>query len=112
MQNVFAEAQDWSSRRFINSSSIMGLAEVRKSPYPSHIHATDSLGGPGTIRSSKTKKELCSACQQPIIDRYIMRVMDNSWHEGCLTCSVCHIHLSHTCYSRDRKLYCKADYDK
>ncbi|KAF8796682.1 LIM homeobox transcription factor 1-beta like protein [Argiope bruennichi] len=72
---------------------------------------TTNNGGPGTIRS-KTKKELCSACQQPIIDRYIMRVMDNSWHEGCLTCSVCHIHLSHTCYSRDRKLYCKADYDK
>ncbi|GIY33193.1 hypothetical protein CEXT_12291 [Caerostris extrusa] len=36
----------------------------------------------GTIRSSKTKKELCSACQQPIIDRYIMRVMDNSLARG------------------------------
>ncbi|XP_042894962.2 LIM homeobox transcription factor 1-beta isoform X1 [Parasteatoda tepidariorum] len=73
---------------------------------------TTNNGGAGTIRGGKMKKELCTACQQPIIDRYIMRVMDNYWHEGCLTCSVCHIHLSHTCYSRDRKLYCKADYDK
>ncbi|XP_076329962.1 LIM homeobox transcription factor 1-beta-like [Tachypleus tridentatus] len=57
-------------------------------------------------------KEHCAACNQPIIDRYIMRVMENSWHESCLLCSVCHSHLTQTCYSRDRKLYCKADYDK
>lgn len=56
--------------------------------------------------------EVCTGCQQAIADRYIMRVMDHSWHESCLQCSVCRIILTQTCYSRDCKLYCKADYDK
>ncbi|KAI1289147.1 LIM homeobox transcription factor 1-beta.1 [Halotydeus destructor] len=57
-------------------------------------------------------KEVCTGCGRAIEDRYIMRVMDRSWHEGCLQCSVCRIILTTTCYSRDCKLYCKADYDK
>ncbi|KAL1426662.1 hypothetical protein MTO96_018133 [Rhipicephalus appendiculatus] len=38
--------------------------------------------------------------------------MEHSWHEACLQCSVCHAPLEQSCYSRDRKLFCKADYDK
>ncbi|XP_022238737.1 LIM homeobox transcription factor 1-beta-like [Limulus polyphemus] len=71
-----------------------------------------ATGDTSAVRKSTGRKEHCTACRQPIVDRYIMRVMDNSWHEGCLLCSVCHNHLTKTCYSRDRKLYCKADYDK
>ncbi|XP_077562573.1 LIM homeobox transcription factor 1-beta-like [Haemaphysalis longicornis] len=55
---------------------------------------------------------LCAGCGLPIVDRYILRVMDHSWHEACLQCSVCHAPLEQSCYSRDRKLFCKADYDK
>uniref|UniRef100_T1IJ58 Uncharacterized protein n=1 Tax=Strigamia maritima TaxID=126957 RepID=T1IJ58_STRMM len=56
-------------------------------------------------------REVCAGCQQPIADRYILRVMDDSWHEGCLQCCVCHAHLAHSCYAREHKLYCKTDYD-
>lgn len=56
--------------------------------------------------------ELCFGCQTAIEDRYIMRVMDNSWHEKCLTCTECDTILTQTCYSRDCKLYCKSDYEK
>ncbi|XP_054158074.1 LIM homeobox transcription factor 1-beta-like isoform X2 [Oppia nitens] len=55
---------------------------------------------------------MCCGCHHPIADRYIMRVMDHSWHETCLQCAVCQILLTQTCYIRDRKLYCKSDYDK
>ncbi|KPP71851.1 hypothetical protein Z043_109197 [Scleropages formosus] len=39
-----------------------------------------------------------------------MRVNESSWHEECLQCAVCRQPLSTSCYLRDRKLYCKHDY--
>ncbi|KAL8608142.1 hypothetical protein ACOMHN_016597 [Nucella lapillus] len=57
-------------------------------------------------------KEVCAGCHCPIEDRYLLRVMDNSWHETCLQCAMCHQPLVGSCFARDRQLYCKADYDK
>lgn len=54
----------------------------------------------------------CAYCCQPICDRYIMRVVDNSFHEGCLKCTACSLHLVHSCYARDGKLYCRIDYER
>jgi LIM homeobox transcription factor 1 len=56
--------------------------------------------------------EVCEGCGQKIHDRYLMRVADTSWHEHCLSCSVCGTLLSHSCYCRNSKLYCKPDYDR
>ncbi|XP_059619181.1 LIM homeobox transcription factor 1-beta [Phlebotomus argentipes] len=56
--------------------------------------------------------EICEGCGQKIHDRYLMRVADASWHEHCLACCVCGVPLNHSCYSRNTKLYCKADYDR
>jgi LIM homeobox transcription factor 1 len=55
---------------------------------------------------------MCEGCGQKIHDRYLMRVADASWHEHCLTCSICGVQLAHSCYTRNTKLYCKADYDR
>ncbi|KAJ3605168.1 hypothetical protein NHX12_027218 [Muraenolepis orangiensis] len=41
-----------------------------------------------------------------------MRVDGASWHERCLQCAACRQPLNHTCYFRDTKLYCKADYQQ
>nr|XP_046224294.1 LIM/homeobox protein LMX-1.2-like isoform X2 [Oncorhynchus gorbuscha] len=41
-----------------------------------------------------------------------MRVNESSWHEECLQCAVCQQPLTTTCYFRDRKLYCKIDYQQ
>ncbi|ALC44318.1 CG4328 [Drosophila busckii] len=54
----------------------------------------------------------CTYCCQPICDRYIMRVVDNSFHEGCLKCYICNIILVRSCYARDGKLYCRIDYER
>ncbi|XP_048114514.1 LIM homeobox transcription factor 1, beta a isoform X2 [Alosa alosa] len=55
---------------------------------------------------------ICEGCQRPISDRFLMRVNDSSWHEDCLQCAVCQQPLTTTCYYRDRKLYCKLDYQQ
>ncbi len=58
------------------------------------------------------QKEICTGCHQPIEDRFLLKVMDNSWHEQCLQCNVCQEPLTHSCYVKDRKLFCRRDYDK
>lgn len=55
---------------------------------------------------------VCGVCGRPICDRYIMRVVDVSYHERCLLCCVCGSRLAHTCFTRDSKLYCRLDYDR
>lgn len=54
----------------------------------------------------------CGYCCQPICDRYIMRVVDTSYHETCLKCTICSMHLVHSCFMRDGKLYCRLDYER
>ncbi|KAG5834995.1 hypothetical protein ANANG_G00267420 [Anguilla anguilla] len=55
---------------------------------------------------------VCEGCQRPISDRFLMRVNESSWHEECLQCAACQQLLTTSCYFRDRKLYCKPDYQQ
>ncbi|XP_072538177.1 LIM homeobox transcription factor 1, beta b isoform X1 [Salminus brasiliensis] len=55
---------------------------------------------------------VCEGCQRPISDRFLMRVNEASWHEECLQCAVCQQPLTTSCYLRERKLYCKHDYQQ
>ncbi|XP_065225444.1 LIM homeobox transcription factor 1-beta isoform X2 [Planococcus citri] len=54
----------------------------------------------------------CNSCSNEISDRYIMQIANECYHEMCLICCICGIHLAQTCFTRDRKLYCKFDYDR
>ncbi|XP_076091072.1 LIM/homeobox protein LMX-1.2-like isoform X1 [Mytilus galloprovincialis] len=57
-------------------------------------------------------KEICPGCQHPIEDRFLMKLMDCYWHEQCVRCCMCQMALTNSCFSRNRKLYCKVDYQK
>ncbi|CAB0011738.1 unnamed protein product [Nesidiocoris tenuis] len=61
--------------------------------------------GPGDIL-------ICRGCNSTICDRYIMRVGDGSYHERCLMCCICRTSLSHTCFARDSKIFCRLDYER
>ncbi|KAK9392335.1 LIM/homeobox protein LMX-1.2 [Crotalus adamanteus] len=71
-------------------------------------------GYPGreSTRSDCQHQAVCEGCQRPISDRFLMRVNESSWHEECLQCAVCQQALTTSCYFRDRKLYCKQDYQQ
>ncbi|XP_038640525.1 LIM homeobox transcription factor 1-alpha [Scyliorhinus canicula] len=62
--------------------------------------------------SEQEPEQMCAGCKVTITDRYLLRVNERSWHEACLKCTKCLQPLSGTCYCRDRKLYCKPDYEK
>jgi len=66
----------------------------------------------GLGMGAHTQMSQCAHCCQPICDRYIMRVVENSFHEGCLKCTACSLHLVHSCYAREGKLYCRIDYER
>ncbi|XP_034058624.1 LIM homeobox transcription factor 1-beta-like [Gymnodraco acuticeps] len=58
------------------------------------------------------QQAVCEGCSRIISDRFLMRVNDTSWHERCLQCAACQQPLTNTCYSRDTRLYCRADYQQ
>ncbi|XP_070780697.1 LIM homeobox transcription factor 1-beta-like [Enoplosus armatus] len=64
------------------------------------------------VGGDSPRRAMCEGCTRIISDRFLMRVNDASWHEGCLQCAACQQPLTATCYSRDTKLYCKVDYQQ
>ncbi|XP_014798852.1 PREDICTED: LIM homeobox transcription factor 1-alpha-like [Calidris pugnax] len=58
-----------------------------------------------------TPKSVCEGCQRVISDRFLLRLNDSLWHEQCVQCVSCKEPLQTTCFYRDKKLYCKLDYE-
>ncbi|XP_055377067.1 LIM homeobox transcription factor 1-beta [Condylostylus longicornis] len=86
-----------------NSNGSNGLNENGCNQQIQH-HRPSSISIGSTIQ--------CGFCLQLIQDRYILRIMDMSYHENCLKCSICSMHLVHSCFTRDGKFYCRLDYER
>ncbi|NXX54869.1 LHX3 protein, partial [Scopus umbretta] len=55
---------------------------------------------------------LCAGCNQHILDKFILKVLDRHWHSKCLKCSDCQTQLAEKCFSRGDGVYCKEDFFK
>ncbi|XP_020915885.1 LIM homeobox transcription factor 1-beta isoform X3 [Exaiptasia diaphana] len=66
----------------------------------------------GSKATCNGRMNICTGCNEPIEDRFLMKVVDEAWHESCLQCCICRTPLSRSCFSKDRKLYCRSDYEK
>ncbi|CAB3374283.1 Hypothetical predicted protein [Cloeon dipterum] len=53
---------------------------------------------------------LCAACDKPILDKFLLNVLDRAWHDECVQCYDCHAHLTDKCFSREGKLFCRTDF--
>ncbi|XP_012272384.1 LIM homeobox transcription factor 1-beta-like [Orussus abietinus] len=88
------------------------LPTGRTLPFPPTVNNNN----PDLSISVKTESGLleviCARCGLSITGRYVMRVADRNYHEDCLSCTVCAMPLSHSCFIRDHKLYCRADYER
>ena len=49
----------------------------------------------------------CAGCKRPILDRFLLNVLDRAWHVKCVQCCECKCNLTEKCFSREGKLYCK-----
>ncbi|EFN83212.1 LIM homeobox transcription factor 1-beta isoform X1 [Harpegnathos saltator] len=83
-------------------------------PIPFRLTADNNNAEPSV--SVKTESGLletiCAGCGRTIADKYVMRVAERNYHEECLSCTACGAMLSHSCFIRDLKLYCRSDYEK
>ncbi|XP_072325668.1 LIM/homeobox protein Lhx1-like isoform X2 [Scyliorhinus torazame] len=52
----------------------------------------------------------CAGCERPILDRFLLNVLDRAWHVKCVQCCECKCNLTEKCFSREGKLYCKNDF--
>ncbi|XP_037092312.1 LIM/homeobox protein Lhx1-like [Pollicipes pollicipes] len=52
----------------------------------------------------------CAACDKPILDKFLMNVLERTWHAECVRCFDCHINLTDKCFSREGKLFCRDDF--
>ncbi|XP_037033335.1 LIM/homeobox protein Lhx3 isoform X2 [Bradysia coprophila] len=54
----------------------------------------------------------CGGCHELILDRFILKVLERTWHAKCLKCSECHAQLNDKCFARNGHLFCKDDFFK
>lgn len=55
----------------------------------------------------------CAACQKPIRERYLLKALDQLWHEDCLKCACCDCRLGEvgsTLFTKANLILCKRDY--
>ncbi|XP_072449692.1 insulin gene enhancer protein ISL-1-like [Chiloscyllium punctatum] len=73
------------------------------------------MGDLGSPSKREDTTSVCFGCSKHITDPYILRVYPNlEWHAACLKCVECNQYLNETCtcFFREGKTYCKADYFK
>uniref|UniRef100_A0A803SRV9 LIM zinc-binding domain-containing protein n=1 Tax=Anolis carolinensis TaxID=28377 RepID=A0A803SRV9_ANOCA len=63
----------------------------------------------GALRAAKMMVH-CAGCERPILDRFLLNVLDRPWHIKCVQCCECKCNLTEKCFSREGKLYCKNDF--
>lgn len=74
--------------------------------------AVDPPTSIAAVGRAVSPKSVCEGCQRVISDRFLLRLNDSFWHEQCVQCASCKEPLETTCFYRDKKLYCKYDYEK
>nr|XP_034969520.1 LIM/homeobox protein Lhx6 [Zootoca vivipara] len=77
--------------------------------------STPSVCSPPSSASSSLPsgtKNVCSSCGLEIVDRYLLKVNNLTWHVRCLECSVCRTSLrqQNSCYVKNKEIFCKMDY--
>lgn len=78
-------------------------------------HRTSTIQAASTTDSipSATRGPECSGCQKPIRERYLLKALDQLWHEDCLKCACCDCRLGEvgsTLFTKANLILCKRDY--
>ncbi|KAI5645158.1 LIM domain-containing protein [Phthorimaea operculella] len=71
-----------------------------------------SSGGSPT-RAHMLAMDICAGCNKVITERFLLKALDQLWHEDCLKCGCCDCRLGevgHTLYTRANLILCKRDY--
>lgn len=78
---------------------------------PRRVAIIEDINGPSSSFFTATIPK-CGGCHEFILDRFILKVSDRTWHAKCLKCSDCHAQLNEKCFIRSGQLFCKDDFFK
>ncbi|XP_045521463.1 rhombotin-2 isoform X2 [Pieris brassicae] len=81
--------------------------EARASPLPANAQ------GGTAAPTQPPQPQICAGCNKVITERYLLKALDQLWHEDCLKCGCCDCRLGevgHTLYTRANLILCKRDY--
>ncbi|CAN8004156.1 unnamed protein product, partial [Ixodes pacificus] len=84
----------------VGTNHLSGPVVVPGVPPPSNL--AGSLPGPE-----------CAGCQKPIRERFLLKALDQLWHEDCLKCACCDCRLGEvgsTLFTKANLILCKRDY--
>lgn len=65
------------------------------------------------MASNANPSPVCSGCHRAISERYLLRALDQHWHEDCLKCNACECRLGEVgsiLYQKANQILCKRDY--
>ncbi|CAM1319193.1 LMO1 (predicted) [Pycnogonum litorale] len=66
-----------------------------------------------SIPNRPDRKADCAGCRNPIREKYMLKAVDQLWHEDCLKCSCCDCRLGEvgsTLFAKANLILCKRDY--
>ncbi|KAF7286297.1 hypothetical protein GWI33_006169 [Rhynchophorus ferrugineus] len=87
-----------------------GLAHVPIGPNFTNLqHSSHNIG---RCEPAAGMLIACAACDKPILDKFLLNVLERAWHADCVRCFDCHAPLTDKCFSRESKLFCRADFFK
>lgn len=81
------------------------LTHMQSSPGSGHQSAGNGAGHGGQAE--------CYGCRKPIRERFLLRALEQTWHEDCLKCSCCDCRLGEvgsTLFTKANLILCKRDY--
>lgn len=98
--------QDWFGASFgVTTFSLLSF-EREKTGADSQVVDTTAV----TVGAHPKTMVHCAGCERPILDRFLLNVLDRAWHIKCVQCCECKCNLTEKCFSREGKLYCKNDF--
>ncbi|KAK9392266.1 LIM/homeobox protein Lhx6-like [Crotalus adamanteus] len=98
-----------------DGETLTGALEKEEARSGASTPSTPSVCSPPSSAASSLPpgaKSLCSSCGLEIVDRYLLKVNNLTWHARCLECSVCRTPLRQqsSCYVKNQEIFCKVDY--
>uniref|UniRef100_A0AC35G9M5 LIM zinc-binding domain-containing protein n=1 Tax=Panagrolaimus sp. PS1159 TaxID=55785 RepID=A0AC35G9M5_9BILA len=98
-----------------SSSTSAGSSSMDGSVHPIHYDRRGFEDEPTQqVLRLKLSDQICHRCGFLILDRHLLRVTNNFYHESCLRCVLCDktfIDLE-TCFIKANQVFCKEDYLK
>lgn len=100
----------------LDSVGELGLSYEPPGIRSAKVDTLSSWRGRGALPLLRTTEDMkmvrCAGCERPILDRFLLNVLDRSWHAKCVQCCECKCNLTEKCFSREGKLYCRNDFFK